>query len=192
MAGRIPDASPRWHARLLDELDTSDARAMTVTSGLTIEQLNWKSTPQTWSVGQCLEHLALANEVYVDAMAGALEGRAHATVDDITPGWFARWFIRNYVEPSAKIRSAPAPGKIVPHAEVDAAIGDRFLRSNDLVRAFAERARHVDVNRIRFKNPFVPVIRFTIGTGLVILPAHERRHLLQAERARASVPTRPS
>ena len=39
-----------------------------------------------------------------------------------------------------------------------------------------------NVNRIRFWNPFIPGIRFTVGTGLQIIVGHERRHLLQAER----------
>jgi hypothetical protein len=44
------------------------------------------------------------------------------------------------------------------------------------------RAADYDVNRVRFRNPFVSVIRFSVGSGFVILSAHERRHLLQAER----------
>src|SRR5260221_10519529 len=46
----------------------------------------------------------------------------------------------------------------------------------------AHRARNFDVNRVRFTNPFIPLIRFTVGTGLEILSKHERGHLLQAER----------
>jgi hypothetical protein len=37
-----------------------------------------------------------------------------------------------------------------------------------------------------FKNPLIPALRFTVGTGLEILAKHERRHLLQAERIRDS------
>ena len=44
-----------------------------------------------------------------------------------------------------------------------------------------------DLNRIRFKNPFVGIIRFTVGTGLEVMSRHERRHLLQAERIRAAL-----
>lgn len=58
----------------------------------------------------------------------------------------------------------------------------RFLASNEDLRAFLAHAAPCDVNRIRFRNPFVPVIRFTIGTGLEILTRHQRRHLNQAER----------
>jgi hypothetical protein len=64
---------------------------------------------------------------------------------------------------------------------------ERFLRNNAAARQLIVRAGEYDVNRIRFRNPFVPVFRFTVGTGLEIISKHEGRHLLQAERVRQSV-----
>ena len=61
---------------------------------------------------------------------------------------------------------------------------ERFLRSNDVARNLVRRASPYDVNRIRFRNPFVPLLRFTVGTGLEIISRHQHRHLLQAERVR--------
>ena len=131
---------------------------------------------------QCLEHLCLASDVYLPAIANSLLDRPVAVVQEITPGWFGRWFIRNYIEPSATTKRARAPKASVPTAQADPAILDRFLRSNDQTRKIIDRARNHDVNRIRFRNPFVPVIRFTVGTGFEILSKHQCRHLLQAER----------
>lgn len=139
-----------------------------------------------WSIGQCLEHLALTNEIYGRAIAGALTNRPTGAVEEIVPGWFGRWFIQSYIEPSAATRRARARKTVTPGSDIEPAILDRFLRSNDLVRELVHRAATHDVNRIRFRNPFVPLVRFTVGTGLLIMPAHERRHLLQAERIRAS------
>jgi hypothetical protein len=48
------------------------------------------------------------------------------------------------------------------------------------VRSVIEVVSDMDVNRIRFKNPFVPFFRFTVGTGLLVITAHDRRHLWQA------------
>jgi hypothetical protein len=59
--------------------------------------------------------------------------------------------------------------------------------ANQEARELIHRARNYDVNRIRFKNPFIPILRFTVGTGLEILVTHQRRHLLQAERIRQSI-----
>jgi hypothetical protein len=182
----LDETSPPWCLRLISELHAADAWAIALAKSLTPRQLNWKPRPEAWSVGQCLEHLCVASEVYLPAISNSLEGRQPAVVQEITPGWFGRWFIRNYIEPSSETRRARAPKKVTPGALVEPAILDRFLRSNDKIREVIHRARTCDVNRIRFKNPFIPVIRFTVGTGLEILSKHERRHLLQAERIRDS------
>jgi hypothetical protein len=107
-------------------------------------------------------------------------------VEQITPGWFGRWFIRSFVEPSPNSKRVSAPTKIRPAARVDLAVLDRFLSGNRSCRELIVRTRGKDINRIRFWNPFVLGIRFTVGTGLEIITGHERRHLLQAERVRDS------
>jgi hypothetical protein len=186
VATQPDEAPPRWCLRLIAESSAADERATTLARELTPEQLNWKSHPGQWSVGQCLEHLYVANEVYLPAISKALAGRPPAVIQDITPGWFGRWFMRRYIEPSPGTRRLRAPRKITPGAQVDPLILDRFLTSNREARELVRRAGHYDVNRIRFRNPFIPVIYFTVGTGLELVSAHQRRHLLQAERVRAS------
>ncbi len=174
-------APPAWTVRLISELHAADARASALAGGLTPAQLNWQAQPGTWSIGQCLEHLCIANEVYIPAIASALPGQPGGAVEAITPGFFSRWFIRNYIEPSPQTKRARAPKKIAPGASIDARILDRFLKGNAAARELVGRASPLDVNRVRFRNPFVPVLRFTVGTGFEVLSRHQRRHLLQAE-----------
>jgi hypothetical protein len=182
----IDEVSRPWGRRLLSELRASDERAIALAGAMTPAQLNWKPRPDIWSVGQCLEHLCVASEVYLPAISAALDNSPTGIAQEITPGWFGRWFIRNYIEPSAETKRAKAPRKIAPGAQIDAAILDRFLENNEKLREVIDRARACDVNRIRFRNPFVPLLRFTVGTGFEILSKHEQRHLLQAERVRGT------
>jgi hypothetical protein len=173
-------AAPAWSRQLIAELQNADQRAIALVRGLSVEQLNWKPRPESWSVGQCLEHLCLSGEVYLQPIETALKNQPPSPVQEITPGWFGAWFIRNYIAPSNK--KARAPKKIAPVlSTVDPSILDRFLAMNREIRALIERAAPFDVNRIRFENPFVSIIRFTVGTGFEILSKHEVRHLLQAE-----------
>jgi hypothetical protein len=178
---------PAWSVRQIEELTASDRHATDLAGGLSLEQLNWRPAAGAWSVGQCLEHLHHANEVYLPPIAKALDGRSPSPVQDITPGWLGRWFIRGYIDPSTQKTPHRAPGKIAPAPRVDPSVLDRFLRSNEAARDLVRRASAYDVNRIRFVNPFVPLLRFTVGTGLEIVWKHQRRHLLQAERVRQSM-----
>ena len=148
-------------------------------------QLNWRADPSTWSIGQCLDHLRMSTVVYAPAIEAALTRPPTGPVDEITPGWFGRWFIRTQIAPSPKTARGKAPKKVVPIATADATILDQFLTSNQSARRLIDRAQPYDVNRVRFVNPFIFVIRFTVGTGLEILTQHEDRHLLQAERIRS-------
>jgi DinB superfamily len=167
------------------EIDAVDRRVRGVTAGLDAVGLNWQPAPDSWSIGQCLEHLRLANEVYLPSIAAALEGQPRGPVEYVAPGWFSRWFMRNYIEPPTRKRRVNAPGKIVPASRIEPSVAEAFLASNETLRELIWRASEYDVNRTRFKNPFVGAIRFTVGTGLEIVCRHQVRHVRQAERVRA-------
>jgi hypothetical protein len=177
---------PVWPARLITELDAADQSAKQLVTCLSREQLNWQSNPAEWSMGQCLEHMCSTNEIYLPAISSSLAGKPVSPVQEIAPGWFGRWFLRTYIEPSPQTKRARAPSKATPGARVEPSVLDRFVRANQTARELIGDAYKYNINRIRFKNPFIPIIRFTVGTGLEIVCQHERRHLLQAQRVRRS------
>jgi hypothetical protein len=181
--------SPAWIDRLLSEFDSSDRVAGELVAGLSSEQLNWRPDPSAWSVGQCLDHLCVTNDVYLPVISSALSGQPESPVPEIRLGWFGRWFIGKYIEPSPQTSAARAPKKIVPAQRVELSVLDRFLAGNQAVRELVRRAGGHDVNRIRFQNPFIPIIRFTVGTGLEIVSRHQRRHLIQAGRVKQALDT---
>ncbi|HEX8031951.1 MAG TPA: DinB family protein [Vicinamibacterales bacterium] len=179
------ESSPPWRNRLIGEFADADARAIALVAGLDYDQLNWRPAPDKWSIGLCLEHLCITNDVYGAAIGGVLASAPKAPVPEITPGWFSRYFIRSYIAPGSAAKTSKAPPKIAPvSSKVELAIVDRFLRGNQDNRVLLDRAASIDVNRVRFPNPFVPLLRFTAGTGFEILAKHESRHLLQAERVK--------
>jgi hypothetical protein len=187
----MPDSPlATWATQAIDELHGCDRWANELARNLSTEQLNWRPAPDAWSIGQCLHHLYVTNEQYLPPIAKSLDGRPVHPVQEITPGWFARFFIRNYIAPpppGAQVKSrARAPRQIAPAMNVDPSVLDQLLRTNDTARDVIRRAASFDVNRIRFQNPFVPLLRFTVGSGVEIIWKHQRRHLQQAERVRKS------
>jgi hypothetical protein len=176
---------PAWSRRLIAELDAADRRAAALIDGLTVDQLNWQPRPGAWSIGQCLDHLRASNETLVPVLSLTLTGRQPKRVDEIRLGAISSWFIRSYIAPNPATR-ARAPRKIVPASRVELSVLDALVRSNNAARELIRRASAYDVNHIRYRNPFYPIIRFTVATGLEITAQHPRRHLLQAENVRQS------
>lgn len=183
-AAQAQPLAPSWSVRLASDLTASDASAKALVAGLTEDQLNWQPAPGAWSIGQCLDHLCLMNDIYLPPVAAALKDAPDGPVDEIVLGWFASWFLRSFVEPSPSSKRAPAPAKIRPSQRIPLSVLDRFLAGNQSCRNVIASARNKNVNGARFWNPLVPGIRFTAGAGLQIIASHERRHLLQAQRVR--------
>jgi hypothetical protein len=62
-----------------------------------------------------------------------------------------------------------------------------FIKSQDDVRAFLRENANIDLAGVRFPNPFIPGLRFSLATGFNVITSHERRHLVQAWRVRRVV-----
>jgi hypothetical protein len=184
----VPESLPDDLQELLRALDENDRQAEDLVRDLDDERLNWRPDERSWSVAQCLDHLNVANRAYAVPMREALEKARRKGVPrkgPIQPGLLERWFIAS-LEPPPK-RRLPAPKKIVPAAlkARDEVMAD-WRRIQAEVRDLLREAAGTDLNRTRFVNPFVPLIRFSVGTGFRVIAAHERRHLWQAGRVKAN------
>lgn len=177
-----------------------DARSLV--SGLDEERGTWRARDDTWSVAECLDHLAIGNRVYLSAMRPAAEralaeGRARRR--PALPGIAGGWFVRSLEPPVKAMFKMKAPRKIRPRPSPSLASAlEQFLSSHRDVVAFLRAYAAIDLAGVLFPNPFIKGVRFSLATGLHVLAAHQRRHLWQAwrvrraaEESRAGSPRRP-
>lgn len=176
--------------RLVDELDAADRDAKAVTEGLDEAGGTRQPSPGAWSVAECLDHLATSNRVYLAPIIEAAE-EARASGGPLRrgpaiPGFIGALFARS-LEPPVKMKTKnpkiSTPRQSPPLADSLAA----FLASQDQVRAFIRENADLDLASIRFVNPFVRGIRFSLATGLHVITAHDRRHLWQARNTRQAI-----
>lgn len=168
--------------------DAVDADARALVSRLTAEQGTWRAEPGSWSVAECLDHLATANRVYLNAMrpaaARALAQGSRRTKPAL-PGLVGGWFVKSLEPPARPGLKGKAPQAIRPRSSP--ALADaiaQFLSSQDDVREFLRAFAGIELAEVRFPNPFVRGVRFSLATGLHVIAAHARRHLWQAWRVR--------
>ena len=181
------DAAPEIQA-IEDALNTLEQEARSVAAELTEDQGTWRERPDSWSIAECLDHLATANEVYVRAMEPpAARAREHGSRRrrPALAGFIGGWFVRTMEPPVKPAYKGKAPKLIRPRPSP--ALADalrRFLESQNLPRTFLRTYADIDLAGVRFPNPFVRGVRFSLATGLHVIVAHERRHLWQARRVR--------
>jgi DinB family protein len=181
-------ALPADLQRLEEALDATERDARALVAGLTEARGAWREEAGSWSVAECLDHLGTANRVYLDAMqrpATRARSDRRERRGPAQPGLVGGWFVK-FLEPPVKARfKTTAPRTIRPRtapALTDAMTA--FLASQDEVRTFLRTYADIDLTGVRFPNPFIRGVRFSLATGLHVIAAHERRHLWQAWRVR--------
>jgi DinB superfamily len=181
-----PRALPQELQRLLHEIDQCERDAETLVADLDDASVNWRPPPGGgWSVAQCLHHLAVINEFYLRECrsyvnAGRQAGRRFA---GLHPTIWGRSFVR-WLEPPVRMKSKAAPvAQPAPSIPRDQLL-PLFKASHNEYRALVHDCADVDVNRVIMPNPFITSVRMRMATILLVIPAHDRRHLWQARRVK--------
>ena len=170
--------------RLLDDIDKADRAAEAMAARVTDEEFFWQPDQgRRWSIAQCLDHLATMNVVYGGAVrAGIDQARARGSVrrGPATPGFFGAKFAASMEPPVT--RKVKAPRQSVPNpGRSREEILRAYRTAHDEVRRMIKDAATIDATSAKFPNPFIPLIKVRVATGLHVIAAHDRRHLWQAE-----------
>jgi hypothetical protein len=176
--------------------DANEIDAREVVAALTEQQGTWRAHPGSWSVAECLDHLATGNRVYLQAMRPVAEqalAQGRVRRGPARAGLVGGWCVRSREPPVKPWLKMKAPKKIKPRqGPALAEASTQFLASQDEVRAFLRQFAGIDLTGVTFPNPFIRGVRFSLATGLHVLAAHQRRHLWQASNVReASLEAQP-
>ena len=182
MSSASPVTLPQDIAAYIAQLDDADRAAAAFVAGISDTQANWQPHGgAAWSLAQCLDHMATTNMAYLLPLKTAASTARPGHVPYRTGRLLSRYFLSK-TEPPV-VMQIKAPQKIQPTAKISVAEAlAKFQRSNDAIRQFASDTAGLNLCRVRFKNPFIPILmNFTVASGLLIIAAHNRRHLWQME-----------
>jgi hypothetical protein len=174
---------------LLEEIRACERAADRLVADLDDDVVNRQPPQGGWSIAQCLEHLTLINPIYLRGWHELTEEARRHGADPfrgLRPTLAARWFLR-MMEPPSRMKMR-APRAISPSARVPReGLLERYVASHAPYLALVQSAAGVDVNRIVAPNALVPAVRMRLSTVLLVIPAHDRRHLWQASQVRRAV-----
>ncbi|MFK7811641.1 MAG: DinB family protein [Maribacter sp.] len=65
-----------------EHLEQTNERVVDLIADLNDEQLNFKATPESWSIAECVEHLAISEGMFNGMLQGALKVHANPAMRD--------------------------------------------------------------------------------------------------------------
>ena len=182
------DLRHRDLATVLAEASVLAQEAERAFGRLSAEQLNYKPSETEWSVGQCFDHLIIANRPYVPIFEQALAGQRRARLWErvpLLPRLFGTLLI-NTLRPDSG-RKARAPRALQPsRSHIATSIIATFLGEHDRLRGLMEAGGRIDLARITITSPVLPLVTYSLLDACRIIVVHEQNHFVQATRVMAS------
>ncbi len=175
------DATPDAYAAAFRAVDDA-FRALA--GPLTPAQFNWKPGPDRWSVAQCMDHLNVIAARYLPGLEALVARGGPPGAPPFRYGRRGRLFIAGTGAGAKKAKTLGAMAPAQSDLDKDAVVGAFHTHTERFVGVI-ERARGLDLSKIRTRSPFLPplpFLTFELGAVLEANAGHERRHLDQARR----------
>lgn len=183
-------ALPPQMIALKEELQQAGERLRRLCQGL--DEATWARRPASggWSIAECVTHLNITSERYIpllddamrEARAKGLEGQGPF------PRGFVGWALLRHLEPPYRIVRTKTTAPFQPvRVSTMAETLEHFDYLQQELQARIDRSAGLALDRIRIASPFNENVKYNLYVAFAVLPTHQRRHLWQAERTRASL-----
>ena len=142
-----------------------------------------------WSAAECLAHLSLSTEMFLPTLRKTLvDARIRHMTGNGTPrmdvlGRLLRWFLEPPVRSRMKTTAAFVPKSIRAKSEALAEFAALQAKLVDLLHS----AHDLPIGKLKIVSPFDSRVKYNVYSAFLILTAHQRRHLWQAEQAVAAL-----
>ena len=176
-----PKMSDEDRAKALKWLDESYAQTIAAVEKLSDAQWSFKSAPEKWSVGECVEHIMMAEGLLFSRVEAALAAPVPAEWVEKTKGK-TEFIERVMVKRQGK---AQAPESIVPTGKIARAeLMTKLKEGRAKTRKFAVETQ-AELNSHTAEHIFPVFNTLSAYQWLVYIPLHNLRHNQQIEEVKA-------
>jgi hypothetical protein len=167
---------------LLSMTDESTKKVLELKK-LSSEELNYKETPERWSILECIEHLNLYGDFYLPEIENTmLKQKPISRADTFQSGLIGNYFANLMQVKNGKITKMKTPQDKNPvNSLLTVTTLDRFLKQQERLRSLLEQSRKIDLTRTKVSISLTKFIRLRLGDTFRFFVFHIDRHVKQAE-----------
>lgn len=151
-------------------------------ANLPLNLLNKKKHDSSWSMLECFEHLNRYCRYYNIAIAKKLvPGQA-----DVNPEVDSTWLGRKSIammHPSNQKKQKTLKHLNPVNSDLAVTVISEFLQHQIELVSMLDKARKVDINRIKVPVEFFKLFSLTLGEAFQFVIVHEQRHFIQLKKA---------
>jgi len=150
-------------------------------------QVRWKPAADRWSVGECVEHMAMTTEKLLPILRAAIEkgkSEGRRAQGPFRYGWTARFFVNSLAPDNKRRYKVPAiyAPTAAPETMTTLGVREHWHRVHNELAELIGSADGLDLKGIKAVSPATSLIRLPVGAWFQAMIFHNERHLGQARR----------
>jgi len=160
--------------RLLAHLDLTEAWLVGELDGLSNDQLTFRMTPESWSVMEVVEHLAIAEPQYWQRVQDSMKQAASEKKPEATDAgilWYG-------IDRTNRARTGEARVPRGKYKDLQASLGD-FRKLRATIRTYAATTQEDPRSRMLLEG------NMDVYQWLLMISTHSQRHILQIREIKA-------
>jgi len=166
----------------VQQVETIAQQAQENFGSLTAAQLNWKPSPEKWSIAQCLDHLIVSDNTYNNRFNKIINGTYKPSFwTKISP--FSRYFGSYLVKNAGAVIKKKMKRPVIfkpSNSAIDAGIVLRFMAHTESLASYFKKLGDPATQKIKITSPVSGLITYSIADTIALLSGHEQRHFNQA------------
>lgn len=149
---------------------------------LPLEILNWKSSPDSWSILECLEHLNRYGDYYIPEIEKRIASSQQRPAENFKSGWLGDYFAKTML-PREKLNKMKTFKSMNPvGSELNMYTLKKFLSQQQAILNLLDKSKAVDLNKTKTGISISKWIKLRLGDTFRVVIYHNLRHMAQAER----------
>lgn len=146
------------------------------------ETLSWKSTPTSWCILECLEHLNLYGNFYLSEIENKINNATTRNEIEFKSGFLGNYFAKSMLPKDKLNKMKTFKDKNPLNAKLDKSVIDNFLEQQMKLLDLLKQSRNVSLNKVKIQTSISSLIKLKLGDIFQFYINHIIRHLKQIER----------
>lgn len=150
---------------------------------LSNEELNFKQSPESWSILECLEHLNLYGRFYIKEIERAMSNDKSSPSSTFKSGWLGNYFA-NSMKPNPNMKKMKTFTNMNPvNSILDKSVIHEFINQQKKMLSLLEKAETKNLSKIKCGITITKLLKLRLGDTFRFVIYHNERHMAQAKRA---------
>lgn len=172
-------------SEFLNELRNRTAEHLQFAEMLSLKtenDLNFRTSTESWSTLECLEHLNRYGDFYIPEISRTISSAGKPSQLYFKPGILGNYFAKSML-PKEKLNTMKTLKAMNPiHSNLDKSVVDTFIKQQKKMLELLEEAQYIDLEKTKTSISISKLIKLKLGDTFRFVIYHNARHVEQIKR----------